>query len=218
MHGAALRELQNLAHAVIAGLITTGVTGLVHTGVKPHKSIDHQEWRDWASESALSNVNTSLTKLWGAPTYGGCAAYGYQEVRAPLSPVPEDMDPLAACKGIPADIKVIGFKTPLRCMVEGSGKGVIGLWYVPTNATECTPKWSVFEDEGCMLYGRRRMFARLMGLENGDDWRGVCESTSAIINGKHYSQPSHCDDKGIAGIYGVFDIVDQQCECSCVRT
>ncbi|CAE6417280.1 unnamed protein product [Rhizoctonia solani] len=204
--------------AMRGAALSVGIAGLVNAGVKPHMSIGHQEWRDWVSESALSAVEANMTQLWGTPTYGGCVAYGYREVRALLSAIPEDMDPLAACKRIPADIEVIGFKTPLRCTAEDSGKGVIGFWYVPTNATQCMPEWSTFEDEECMLYGQRRKFARLMGLTNGDDWRGVCESTSAIIGGKYYVRPSHCDDKGIAGIYGVFDIVDQQCECSCVST
>ncbi|CAE7185408.1 unnamed protein product [Rhizoctonia solani] len=241
MHGAALKELQNIAYVAITGLIGVGVAGLVEGGTKSHNQpIYRQEWQNWASESILnpsSDITNNATQLWGAPAYRGCVAYGYQEVRASLVSVPESMDPLAACKQTPALIEDNGFKTPLNCLDEGPKKGVTGLWYVPTNTTQCTPWWGKFEDEvgsiislitldceliltlfkGCMLYGRRRRFARLIGLKNNGDWKGVCESAPASIDGKHYDHPSYCDDKGVAGIYGVFDVVDEQCECSCVR-
>ncbi|KAL5639886.1 hypothetical protein ACGC1H_006456 [Rhizoctonia solani] len=221
MHGAALKELQNLAHIAITGLVGAGIAGLVEAGIKHDHFTHRQEWRSWVSESRIdvsSDVASNLTQLWGAPTYGGCVAYGYQKVWASFLSVPEDVEPLATCEQTPALIDDVGFKTPLGCVDEGPKKGVVGLWYVPTNATQCMPRWSKFEDEGCMLYGRRRRFSRLMGLKNNGDWKGVCESTPAIIDDKHYDQPSYCDDKGVAGIYGVFDIVDEQCECSCVRT
>lgn len=63
----------------------------------------------------------------------------------------------------------------------------------------------------------------------------MCESTPATIDGEHYARPSYCEDKvicshqpieitrrnlhihqGVLGIYGVFDIADEQCECSCI--
>ncbi|CUA75618.1 hypothetical protein RSOLAG22IIIB_05983 [Rhizoctonia solani] len=222
MHGAALKELQSFVHIVISGLVGAGIAGLIEAGIKPHDhSIHQQEWRNWVSESMIypsTDVTNNSTQLWGAYRSSGCMAYGYHEVRAPLASVPEGMDPLTVCKQTPALIYDMGFVTPLGCVDEGPKKGVVGLWYVPTNATQCMPKWSKFEDEGCMLYGRRRRFARLMGLKMNGDWKGVCESTPAIIDDKVYDRPSHCDDKGVGGIYGVFDIVDEKCECSCIRT
>ncbi|CAE7096156.1 unnamed protein product [Rhizoctonia solani] len=222
MHRAGLKKLHGAVDTIFGGLVVAGAVGLIDAGINT-QPVHSQAWADWASESMvdpLSDITSHANLLWGTPTYGGCVAYGYQEIRAPfkLASILEDVDPLAACEQTPALIEGTGFKTPLRCVDEGSKKGIAGLWYVPTNATECMPWWSKFENEGCMLYGRRRRFARLMGLKNNGDWKGVCESTPATIDGKDYDYPSHCDDKGVGGIYGVFDIVDEQCECSCAHT
>ncbi|KAJ1301247.1 hypothetical protein OPQ81_003655 [Rhizoctonia solani] len=222
MGGAAISELKRLARTAVTALIGIGVAGLVSGGVKPHGHLfAPAEWRNWVSESrvdTLSNFTSNTTQLWGTPTYGGCVAYGYRDIRAPLLLVPESMDPMTACTRTPALIEGLGYKTPLDCVDEGSEKGVIGIWYIPTNMTQCMPKWGIFEDEGCVLYGQRRMFGRLMGLGNNVDWKNMCESTPATVGDKHYSQPSYCDDKGVLGIYGVFHIADEQCECSCAHT
>ncbi|KAJ1301248.1 hypothetical protein OPQ81_003656 [Rhizoctonia solani] len=223
MGGAAVGELHKLANIAISGLIGAGAVGLVGAGIKPlgHSTdFDPREWRTWELESKVEippNAASKLAQFWGAPTSEGCIAYGYREIRAPLWFIPEGSDALTVCVRTPASINGIGYKTPLGCIDEGPKKGVVGMWYVPTNETRCMPQWSVFEDEGCMLYGRRRKFARLMGLKSNDDWNGMCESTSATIDGKHYDGPSYCEDKGIMGIYGVFDVADEKCECSCVR-
>ncbi|CAE6417290.1 unnamed protein product [Rhizoctonia solani] len=223
MGGAATAELHKLANVAVTGLIGVGAAKLVGAGVKPFgqsTDFDPREWRKWESEAKFdipSNVASRLAQFWGAPTSEGCVAYGYREIRAPLWFIPEGADPLTVCVRTPAFINGIGYKTPLGCVDEGPKKGVVAMWYVPTNETRCMPKWSVFEDEGCMLYGRRRKFARLVGLKSNDDWNGVCESTSATIDNKDYDGPSYCEDKGLRGIYGVFDVVDKSCECSCVR-
>ncbi|KAH7337466.1 hypothetical protein B0J17DRAFT_663117 [Rhizoctonia solani] len=223
MGGAAIGELHQLANVAVTGVIGVGAAKLVGAGVKPlgqSTDFDPREWRKWELEAKvdmLPNAASRLAQFWGTPTSEGCVAYGYREIRAPLWFIPEGADPLTVCVRTPAFINGIGYKTPLGCIDEGPKKGVVAMWYVPTNETRCMPKWSVFEDEGCMLYGRRRKFARLLGLKSNDDWNGVCESTSATINNKGYDGPSYCEDKGLRGIYGVFDIVDKSCECSCVR-
>ncbi|CAE6363751.1 unnamed protein product, partial [Rhizoctonia solani] len=220
MGGAAMEELQRIASVTITGVVGVSAVKLVGAGIKPlgqSTDFDPREWRTWESESRVdipSNTASGLAQLWGTPTSEGCVAYGYREIRAPLWFVPEGKDPLSICVRTPASLNGVGYKTPLGC---GPKKGIVGMWYVPTNETRCMPQWSTFEDEGCMLYGRRRKFARLMGLKSNDDWNGVCESTSASIDGKHFDGPSYCEDKGLRGIYGVFDIVDKRCECSCVR-
>ncbi|CAE6393477.1 unnamed protein product [Rhizoctonia solani] len=223
MGGAAMGELHKIANIAVTGLIGAGAVKLVGAGVKPlgqSTDFDPREWRAWESESKFdvsSNVASRLAQFWGTPTFEGCVAYGYREVRASLWFIPEGADPLSVCVRTLASINGIGYKTPLGCVDEGPKKGVVGMWYVPTNETRCMPQWSALEDEGCMLFGRRRKFSRLMGLKSNDDWNGVCESTSATIDNKHYDGPSYCEDKGIRGIYGVFDVVDKRCECSCVR-
>ncbi|CAE6402710.1 unnamed protein product [Rhizoctonia solani] len=223
MGGAAMEELQKIANAAVTGLIGISAFKLVGAAIKPlgqSTDFNAREWRSWESESRFdipSKVDSRLTQLWGTPVSEGCVAYGYREIRAPLWFIPEGKDPLSVCVRTPAFLNGMGYKTPLGCVDEGPKKGVVGMWYVPTNETRCMPRWNTFEDEGCMLYGRRRKFARLMGLKGNDDWNGVCESTPAKIGDKHYDGPSYCEDKGLRGIYGIFDVVDEQCECSCVR-
>ncbi|QRW26045.1 interferon-induced 6-16 family protein [Rhizoctonia solani] len=222
MGGATMGELQRIANAAVTGLVGVSTIKLMGAGIKPlgqSTDFDPREWRTWESESkvdSLAKSSSGLAQLWGTPSFGGCVAYGYREIRAPLWFVPEGKDPLSICVRTPASFDGIGYKTPLGCVDEGPKKGVVGMWYVPTNETRCMPQWSTFEDE----WPRRDvcfMAEELMGLKSNDDWNGMCESTSANIGNKHY-EPSYCEDKGLRGIYGVFvDIVDKQCECSCVR-
>ncbi|KAG8727071.1 hypothetical protein FRC11_013980, partial [Ceratobasidium sp. 423] len=219
MGGAAMQELHKIANAAVTVLIGTGAIELIRAGAKPFgqsTDFDPREWRAWELESRVDippNAASKSAQLWGAFSSERCIAYGYREIRAPLWFVPDGADPLTICVRTPASIKGIGYRTPLGCVDEvnqfydfiplkrmlmgtqGPKKGVFGMWYVPTNETRCMPQWSVFEDEGCMLYGRRRKFARLIGLKSNDDWNGVCESTSAVIDDKHYDGPSYCEDK-----------------------
>ncbi|CAE7185412.1 unnamed protein product [Rhizoctonia solani] len=153
MGGAAIGELHKIANVAITGLIGAGAIKLVGAGVKPFgqsTDFDPREWRTWESESKVdipSNAGNRLAQFWGTPTPEGCVAYGYQEIRAPLWFIPEGADPLTVCVRTPASINGIGYKTPLGCVDEGPKKGVVGMWYVPTNETRCRPQWSVFEDE-----------------------------------------------------------------------
>ncbi|CAE6424351.1 unnamed protein product [Rhizoctonia solani] len=218
MGGAAIAEIKTLIRAVMRKFIRIGLASIIAFGAASNNYMNNtQEWREWLLKSKVevsSDIPSNTNRFWGAPAYRGCVAYGYQEVYASLVFVPEGVEPLTSCTQTPNSIGGVGYKSPLRCVGKSPGQGVVGIWYIPT-ATRCMPKWAEFENEGCMLYGYRRKFARLMGLAKNDDWRSMCESTPAIIDGKNYSHPSHCDDKGVWGIYGVFDLMDKDCECSC---
>ncbi|CEL53304.1 hypothetical protein RSOLAG1IB_06271 [Rhizoctonia solani AG-1 IB] len=224
MGGALFSELNKAVHTRAIMLIGVAIAGFIAYATDPHShSAGPRKWREWMSKSKvddLLDIPTEAAQFWGTHTHMRCVAYGYKEIHASLnlSFIQEKEDPLAACTQTPALIDGIGYKTPFGCIEVGTSDRVVGIWYVPT-ATYCMPKWSVFEDEGCRLYGRRRKFARLIGLTNRDDWMAVCESTPATVDGKDYGGPSYCDDKlqGVLGAYGVFDVVDKGCECSCVR-
>ncbi|KAF8752329.1 hypothetical protein RHS01_08024 [Rhizoctonia solani] len=212
MGGATMGELQRIANAAVTGLVGVSTIKLMGAGIKPlgqSTDFDPREWRTWESESKVDSPaksSSGLAQLWGTPSFGGCVAYGYREIRAPLWFVPEGKDPLSICVRTPASFDGIGYKTPLGCVDEGPKKGVVGMWYVPTNETRC-----ILNGAHLKTSGLEGMYALC-----NDDWNGMCESTSANIGNKHY-EPSYCEDKGLRGIYGVFDIVDKQCECSCVR-
>ncbi|GAB1520179.1 hypothetical protein RhiTH_003252 [Rhizoctonia solani] len=153
MGGATMGELQRIANAAVTGLVGVSTIKLMGAGIKPlgqSTDFDHREWRTWESESkvdSLAKSSSGLAQLWGTPSFGGCVAYGYREIRAPLWFVPEGKDLLSICVRTPASFDGIGYRTPLGCVDEGPKKGVVGMWYVPTNETRCMPQWSTFEDE-----------------------------------------------------------------------
>ncbi|GAB1520180.1 hypothetical protein RhiTH_003253 [Rhizoctonia solani] len=197
MRGAAIPEIEGLIHLMRTRLIGIGFAIIALAAASNNYANSTREWREWLLKSKVkvsSDTPSNANRFWGTPVYRGCVAYGYQEVHASLLFVPEGAEPLTSCAQTPNLIRGIGYKSPLHCVDKGSDQGVVGIWYIPT-ATGCMPKWAEFENEGCKLYGYRRKFARLMGLAKNDDWRSMCESTPAIIDGKNYSHPSHCDDK-----------------------
>jgi len=221
MNGASRIQIEKLATMAFAGLTVAGVAGLIGADFKSsgqEKGFELLEWRSWEVESRVnysSEPESKKVQIWGAPRAQGCVAYGYREYRAPVWFIPDETDPLQVCLQTPATINGVGFRTPLACVDEGPKKGVIATWYVESNETQCMPWWSAFEDEGCVQYGRRRQFARLVGLRQQDDWNGVCESTPALVGDQSYDGPTYCEDKGILGIYGIFDVPDAKCECYC---
>lgn len=220
MRGVKMQEIHRMA---AIGFLAAGLkladSGMQTLGQSP--DVEHKEWKVWQGTSrknfSLGEAD-DMANLWGSFARQGCVAYGNRQYQAPIWYVPEGEGPLNACVSTPAIIHGIGFKGPLGCLDKGPKKGVVGTWYVPTNGSDCMPWWSKFEDEGCILYGQRRKFARLFGLSLGDNWTGVCESTPAIVDGKSFDRPSYCEDKGVLGIFGVFDFADETCECSCVRS
>ncbi|QRW13537.1 interferon-induced 6-16 family protein [Ceratobasidium sp. AG-Ba] len=209
MSGATIVELQNIATLAFAGLGIIGGTNLLGAiGLSLSQATDFEpvEWRDWEAESRVAysaEIASKMSLLWGSPKEENCVAYGYRilnisiqgEYRARVWYVPEGADPVEVCLRTPAVIQGVGFKTPLGCVNESPKNGVIGTWYVQSNET--------------------RNFARLMGLGHQDDWNSMCESTPARLVGKAYSGPTYCEDKGVLGIYGIFDIPDEKCECYC---
>ncbi|QRV84958.1 interferon-induced 6-16 family protein [Ceratobasidium sp. AG-Ba] len=240
MSGATIVELQNIATLAFAGLGIIGGTnllGAIALSLSQATDFEPVEWRDWEAESRVAysaEIASKMSLLWGSPKEENCVAYGYREYRARVWYVPEGADPVEVCLRTPAVIQGVGFKTPLGCVNESPKNGVIGTWYVQSNETRCTPQWSEFEDEVdvitipwaylnidvilCLL--TEGMYSiwyveGLMGLGHQDDWNSMCESTPARLDGKAYSGPTYCEDKGVLGIYGIFDIPDEKCECYC---
>ncbi|KAF8607346.1 hypothetical protein BDV93DRAFT_603956 [Ceratobasidium sp. AG-I] len=222
MGGAPLHEIEEMAKLAFPALSAVGVSNLVEAGSKPlgeAKDFDRAEWKAWEDISRVDYTPEPLDKmsrLWGVAKAGSCVEYGYREYRAPIWFIPDGGDPMSMCLQTPATIQGISFKSPLGCADQGPKKGVMGTWYVQSNETVCLPHWSQFEDEGCVQYGIRRMFARLLELRRQDDWNSMCASTPAYIRNKIFNRPTYCEDKGIRGIFGIFDVPDEKCKCYCV--
>jgi len=223
MGGTAMGEIQKMATIAFASLGVVGAVRLIGAGYKPFgqgPDFEQAEWKSWERKSRIRSTPELVNRMlhiWGPPTAQGCVAYGYREYRAPIWFVPKGSDPMSACLQTSASIEGIGFETPLGCTDQRPKNGVVGTWYVQSNETRCLPRWSEFEDEGCMQYGTRRMFSRLIGIHRKDDWNTMCETTPAQVRDRHFDAPTYCDDKGILGIYGIFDIPDEECECYCER-
>ncbi|KAF8607370.1 hypothetical protein BDV93DRAFT_520241 [Ceratobasidium sp. AG-I] len=221
MRGASLPEIDKMANVAFAALSAAGAASLIGAGSKPlglATDFEQVEWKTWEKTSRIDytpELMNKMSHLWGVPTAEGCVEYGHREYRAPIWFVPHGLDPVSVCLQTPAAIQGIGFKSPLGCTDQGPKKGVIGTWYVQSNETTCMPHWSQLEDEGCMQYGKRRMFARLLGLRRQDDWNSMCETTPAHVRDQGFDGPTYCEDKGVLGIFGIFDIADEKCECYC---
>ncbi|TDL29225.1 hypothetical protein BD410DRAFT_779557 [Rickenella mellea] len=151
---------------------------------------------------------------WGEPRPLRRVEYGIREYTTRLLDVPFAYDRRKGCEYIPVTINGFTFETPTYCDDQGLGSGVFGHWQL-LNQTICMPYWDKwFKDVGCsgLGSGKRRLEARLLDLQNGDDRNRMCETTPAIIHGVHYPSPIHCHDYGIrSGMYGIWDIDDPKC-------
>ncbi|KAF8607372.1 hypothetical protein BDV93DRAFT_520245 [Ceratobasidium sp. AG-I] len=221
MGGAVMGVIQRIATRAFVGLGIAGAATFI--GASSHllgqeTHFEQVAWKVWERKSQTDSTPELVNQMmhvWGTPTAERCVAYGYREYRAPIRFVPKGLDPMNACLQSSAAIEGVGFKKPFKCTDERSKDGVVGTWYVQSNETVCLPHWSEFEDEGCMQFGTRRVFSRLMGARQGDDWNGLCETTPARIHDTYFVKPTYCQDKGVLGIYGTFDMPDEECECYC---
>ncbi|CCO32523.1 hypothetical protein BN14_06584 [Rhizoctonia solani AG-1 IB] len=153
MGGATTRRLEDMANTLVHSILLAGTATLLRGSIKTigePSAYSPQQWQVWESKS-IFNVSgeaaIKMTQFWERTSSSECISYGYQAFHAPLWVIPEGIEPLKACLQTPNSINGFGYKVPLSCEYQGPKKGVIGTWYVPSNQTRCTPRWSVFEDE-----------------------------------------------------------------------
>jgi hypothetical protein len=122
-------------------------------------------------------------------------------------------DWVKACKQTPIVIHNKTIKTPDRCEDRGVWGGMRGAWLVNFNEMACLPLWGDFNDKGCTAEGSRlhRTESRLWNIQPGEDWKRMCATTPADLHGIHFDSPKYCDDRGIWGIYGVWELEDPNC-------
>jgi len=142
-----------------------------------------------------------------------CAAYGTREYSARLMNVPSFSNGLKACNNMPVIIHGTTIDRPDRCEDQGFWAGMQGFWRVNFNETACMPMWGDFVDEGCVAEGSRlhRTASRLWNIQHLDDWLQMCSTTPADLHGGHFDGPKHCVNKGLWGIYGVWEYEDENC-------
>ncbi|KAL3161738.1 hypothetical protein ABBQ38_008835 [Trebouxia sp. C0009 RCD-2024] len=84
---------------------------------------------------------------------------------------------------------------------------LIGIQLCATRAAS----WGSVGENDCTSPGIRNKFARLGGA--GRDWNADCKATPITINGQTFSgDDTTCDDKGLLGEWGTWNVLDTNCE------
>ncbi|KAF8165483.1 hypothetical protein B0H34DRAFT_241051 [Crassisporium funariophilum] len=151
---------------------------------------------------------------WDEPRPGEhCLGFGMREYTALLRDLPVFADWTEACRSTEVKIHGVLIPRPSYCESKWPFGGVVGHWVVDFNEEDCTPHWGKFFDKGCSVQGShsRRFKSRLWGIKSGEDWMSLCESAPAEVRGSIYKRPKFCDNQGIWGIYGIWDIDDEDC-------
>ncbi|GJJ08257.1 hypothetical protein Clacol_002467 [Clathrus columnatus] len=159
---------------------------------------------------------------WSAPLQGSCLRSGVREYSATLRNYQVDSYWKEACET--TELFIHGREVyPKRCelsfgFMQSFFFGfVIGHWEIDFGETSCTPIWSSLVDEGCVAYlrielepNKRRFSARLLNVDQPDQWDVMCAITPAEIQGNS-RMPHFCKNQGILGMWGYWDTFDQTC-------
>ncbi|KAF8752328.1 hypothetical protein RHS01_08023 [Rhizoctonia solani] len=209
MRGAAIPEIEGLIHLMRTRLVGIGFAIIALAAASNNYANSTREWREWLLKSKVKVSSDTPSNADASPMaikkfMPHCYLSQRELNLLPPAPKPEFDQ---------------GYRLQVTASLRRQGGALIkalleyGIYQRPLDV--CLSGLSLRMRVAYSMVGYRRKFARLMGLAKNDDWRSMCESTPAIIDGKNYSHPSHCDDKGVWGIYGVFDLMDKDCECSC---
>ncbi|KAJ7795904.1 hypothetical protein B0H14DRAFT_3495369 [Mycena olivaceomarginata] len=139
-----------------------------------------------------------------------CLRYSTRQYTARVANVPRQYDPVQACKETAIEINGVKILNPVQCEDRGCS-GVIGHWMVADPS--CVTHFDGFADKGCTGpgSGRRLIESRLWNLQGGDDWRDMCSTTPADFRGLHFEGPDSCENWGIRGVWGTWNIEDREC-------
>ncbi|KAJ7236489.1 hypothetical protein C8J57DRAFT_1530039 [Mycena rebaudengoi] len=141
-----------------------------------------------------------------------CLRYGARRYSARVANVPREYDPVQACKETAVEIHRVEIPSPTRCEDKGCG-GVFGHWTVDYLEPTCKPRFDDFNDKGCTSpgSGRRHIESRLWNLHSEDDWRDMCSTAPANFHGLHLDSPEICENWGMRGVWGYWNIEDPAC-------
>ncbi|MGW4528047.1 glycoside hydrolase family 18 protein [Amycolatopsis sp. NPDC004378] len=131
-----------------------------------------------------------------------------RQFSARLWNIPDGADWVTTAQNAPAVIKRQYFNRPTRIV----DKGVAGLWgEFDVLNVDGVPDWfwGHMEREDETPPGFIRYRSRLWGLSLSDDWKAAARKTPAVVEGQYFDQPTDIDDRGIGGLYGIFDVKDE---------
>jgi hypothetical protein len=133
---------------------------------------------------------------------------GMRQFSARLWNIPDDEDWKAVAQNCPAVIKRQYFNRPTRIV----DKGALGLWGefdVLDNDDVPDWFWGHVEEKGGAPDGYTRYASRLWGLSLSDDWQEAAKQTPALIAGQYFDEPTEIEDKGVGGLWGIFDVSNE---------
>ncbi|EGO27308.1 hypothetical protein SERLADRAFT_460514 [Serpula lacrymans var. lacrymans S7.9] len=142
-----------------------------------------------------------------------CYASGTREYTARLMNLPSTYDGLKGCRSTPITIHDVTIDHPYKCENRGFFDGIYGHFLVKSGEIACSPYWGAFIDKGCTAEGShtQRIESRLLNISPGENWKQMCSTTPADFRGLHFEGPQYCNDIGIWGVYGVWEVENSAC-------
>jgi len=161
----------------------------------------------FAFVAVLTYAAPAFAGRWGDLKDDGCIAWGQRQWSSRLADDGgQDWD--RACRTTPVRINGRTYSSPMRCDNHGPFGGEWGVWRV-SDAT-CAANWMTPKNDGCSQFGVRTYSARLDHIPDAD-WVGACARSPLTVGGQHFDRPTRCNDLGIGGMWGEFDVTDLSC-------
>ncbi|MBL1100581.1 glycoside hydrolase family 18 protein [Streptomyces coffeae] len=130
---------------------------------------------------------------------------GMRQFSARLWNIPDDADWKSVAQNCPAVIKRQYFNRPTRIVDKGAS-GLWGEFDVLDNDDVPDWFWGHMDEEDGAPDGYTRYASRLWGLSMSDDWKEAAKQTPALVAGQYFDQPTKIEDKGVGGLWGIFDV------------
>ncbi|KZT74428.1 hypothetical protein DAEQUDRAFT_720598 [Daedalea quercina L-15889] len=163
-----------------------------------------KEWREGARQFRFDH-GKAMGLSWDHVESHHCVAHGTRAYTASLV-----LDAAKACEHMPIVINGALLGAPRECRRQGNT--LVSTWDVNVGEASCKIYWDDLKDKGCVAPAKRRLEARLWGLDIEEDWMTICRSAPIDIRGQHFNGPLQCENRGMFdGMYGIWDIDDETC-------
>jgi hypothetical protein len=154
--------------------------------------------------AAVLAPSAAAAANWGDFKRDACVAPGKRQYSSRLWNIQGDW--VRACRATGASVAGQRFNRPSRCRNLGAG----GMWgEFDVNDASCKARWGEFKRDACVRTGVRQYSSRLWDIPGKDSVR-ACRGASATIAGRSML-PARCNDLGVGGMWGEFDVPDASC-------
>jgi phosphatidylserine/phosphatidylglycerophosphate/cardiolipin synthase-like enzyme len=167
------------------------------------------EWGEWDLD------DNSCRAHWGDFQNNGCTSVDTRTFASRIWDIPPGQSWEAACRTTSATIAGHSFSAPSRCNNKGAF-GEWGEWDVADNS--CRAHWGDFQNNGCTSVNTRTFASRIWDIPPGQSGDTACRTTAATLPGTPAalagaagSLPVRCNNKGVFGEWGEWDVADGSC-------